>query len=110
MGEMKKFGPIDASHVDRMMEGGFEGDVEELSRKNERSLEQLEAVRSLWIGNLQALDEKIPHNDVLEDDKTQSFHVWRSAWAGRLMELDSLEEELKQAREQLNFVKQEEAD
>jgi len=110
MGEMKKFGGVDASHVERMLEGDFEGSVDELIQKNERSLEQLEAVRSLWIGNLQALEEKIPHDDVLEDTKTQSFHVWRNAWAGTMMELDSLEEELKQAREQLDYVKQEQAD
>jgi hypothetical protein len=110
MGEIKKFGEVDASHVERMLEGGFEGDVDSLIEQNERSLEQLEAARSLWIGNLQALESKIPHDDVLEDDKTQSFHVWRNAWAGRLMELDALQEELEQAREQLSFVKQEQAD
>lgn len=110
MAEIKKFGNVDASHVERMLEGDFEGSVDELIERNERSLEQLEAVRSLWIGNIQTLEERVPHDDVLEDIKTQSFHVWRNAWAGKLMELDSLQEELEQAREQLDFVKQEGAD
>lgn len=110
MGEMKNHIGIEVGHVERMMEGDFEGDVEKLLEQNERSLEQLEAARSLWIGNLQTLESKIPHDDVLEDDKTQSFHVWRSAWAGKMMELDSLQEELEQAREQLEIVRQEQAD
>ncbi|MFA5186122.1 MAG: hypothetical protein WC551_06550 [Patescibacteria group bacterium] len=108
MGEMKT-PRIEAGHVEEMLKGDFEAKVETLREKNERSLEQLEATETLWIANLETLESKVPHDDVLVDDRTYSFDVLRNAWRAKLMELEGLREELEQAREQIDFVAAENA-
>lgn len=100
---------IEIEHVDEMLAGDFEKVAAELMEHNERSLERLEETEALWIADLEALEAKIPHDDVLVDDRTLSFDVLRNAWRAKLMELEAIREELEQAREQLDFVMQEEA-
>ncbi|MBI5654836.1 hypothetical protein HZC53_04260 [Candidatus Uhrbacteria bacterium] len=109
MGEMK-MPKIETGHVDEMMTGDFEAKVQELREHNERSMERLEETEALWIADLEQLEAKIPHDDVLVDDRTLSFDVLRNAWRAKLMELETLREELEQAREQLDFVTAEQAD
>jgi hypothetical protein len=58
-------------------------------------LQSIESVRTLWVGNLEELETKIPHNDIVLEQKTYSFHVVRNAWLAHLNELDQLEREIR---------------
>lgn len=82
-----------------MMERPSAPESKKYSPETERALESLEEARGIWIDNVQLLDEKIPHNDVIEegDGKTIVFNVVRNAWLANLMELEELEQELRSA-------------
>lgn len=63
--------------------------------RNKERLAELEKVRALWISSIEELESRVPHDDVLVDKKTYSYHVLRNSWLHRLMELDELQQEIE---------------
>lgn len=59
------------------------------------SLERLETARADWAANIETLEERFPHDDVLLDDRTASYHVIHNAWLAKMDELGRLETELR---------------
>lgn len=68
------------------------------------SLETLEMTRADWAANIQTLEERFPHNDVLLDDRTASYHVIHNAWLAKMDELGRLETDLRDLLRQVDEV------
>ncbi|MFZ2803611.1 MAG: hypothetical protein WA001_00135 [Patescibacteria group bacterium] len=90
------FAPTPGSSVER------EPTVADVKKTIEQGLEQVESTRALLIDVAQMLDEKIPHNDVLYENKTIPFHVIRNVQLSRIDELDTREAELHALRTELD--------
>ena len=64
--------------------------VPETSVERKKVLEQIDLAISAWIGVIETLEAKVPHNDVIVDDRTLAFSVVKNAWLANLMELTDL--------------------
>ena len=67
-----------------------------------KGLEKIETARQLWIQNIQILDEKIPHDDIMVDNMTLSYNVYRNAMVAHLDKLEHDEQEAKEELKKLN--------
>jgi hypothetical protein len=76
-------------------------EVAEAERIVEDGLRFVGPVRAELISNVETLEAKIPHDDVILDDKTYSFHVLRNAWLAKIDRLDVLERELLEQKAEL---------
>ena len=59
-------------------------------------LERIEEARATWIGALETLSQKVPHDDVILDNRTLAYDVLRNSWFANLMELADLEEMIRE--------------
>jgi len=105
MGEMKNF-RMESADPSELARGEYEKTVLGMLEKNTRSFENLEGAAALWISNLGQLEDRVPHNDVIEDNKTQSYHVLKNAWTAKLMELSELRDELESEKTELGNLAQ----
>ncbi len=79
---MKESMPSRASAREQVAES-----VASLLEKNERMLEVAEAARQYWTEALALLEEGVPHDDVVVEQKTLSFHVIRNTYLSHINEL-----------------------
>lgn len=60
----------------------------EMKRRSEERLNEVAEMQAIWAGNVQILDEKVPHDDVIQDDRTLSYSVLRNHWMSMIAEGD----------------------
>ncbi|MDQ7815308.1 MAG: hypothetical protein RDU25_05925 [Patescibacteria group bacterium] len=74
----------------------------EMKRRNEERLNEVAEKQAVWAGNVQTLDEKVPHDDVIQDDRTLSYSVLRNHWMSMIAEGDVLLVRLRKLQETLD--------
>lgn len=65
-----------------------EHEARELIRLLEEGIASCEAAEIQWAANLNLLAERVPHDDVLMDDRTLPYDALRNAWLANLYELE----------------------
>ena len=74
-----------------------------MRKQIEYSLEQIEQTRAVLIDVAQRLDENIPHNDVVEENKTTPFHMIRNIQLSYIDELDTHQKNLRADLDELSM-------
>lgn len=82
--------------------------VAALTERNERMLEVAEAARQYWTEALALLEEGVPHDDVVVEQKTLSFHVMRNTYLANINELCEQIEVLQGTLSRLKEMRQKE--
>lgn len=69
-----------------------------------KDLEKVEATRATFVANIEILDEKIPHNDILQDTVSLSYNVARNSFMAQLNDLDDLQHSLELHQQELETL------
>lgn len=78
--------------------------AQKLLEMTKKDLETLEATRATFVANIGILDEKIPHDDILQDTVSLSYNVARNSLLAQLDDLDDLQHSLELHQQKLETL------
>jgi len=64
--------------------------LKNMQARNEERIKETEVMQALWMANVETLEEKVPHDDVMQEDKTLSYSVIRNHWLSMVDEAGEL--------------------